>query len=109
MSLTYGFIDESGLLKNTSVIDENNLEIVETIKSLNGYANAYPMDLAKVPVLLDEVFWNGLSWVPPKLFPSWVWNQELEQWVSPTAPPDSGNWLWNEETLSWIEMPPSVD
>lgn len=50
------------------------------------------------------------AFIPPKLFPSWVLNEQTCQWEAPVSvPADAGTgeppkrYNWNEATISWIE------
>ena len=39
---------------------------------------------------------------PPKLHPSWVYNDELNEYEAPVPYPDDGEYyLWNEENQEW--------
>ncbi len=45
------------------------------------------------------------AFIPPKLFESWVLNEETCQWQAPTPmPTDEKMYSWDESTLSWIEI-----
>jgi hypothetical protein len=45
------------------------------------------------------------AFVPPKLFQSWVLNEQLCVWEAPVAMPDDGQrYVWNEATTSWVVM-----
>ena len=47
--------------------------------------------------------YDGQKYWFPKPYPSWVKNQELNDWESPIAYPEDGqNYFWNEETTSWV-------
>jgi len=42
------------------------------------------------------------AFIPPKPFPSWVFNQTNYRWTAPIAyPSDNGNYYWDEYTQSW--------
>ena len=42
------------------------------------------------------------AFIPPKLFNSWVLDEETCRWKAPVAMPnDDGIYTWNELTLSW--------
>ena len=42
------------------------------------------------------------AFIPPKLFNSWVLNENTCQWESPVAYPNDGQkYIWNEDTQSW--------
>jgi len=51
------------------------------------------------------------AFVPPKLFASWLLNEETAQWEAPVAmPEDAGTgeppkrYSWDEATTSWVEV-----
>lgn len=39
---------------------------------------------------------------PRKEFDSWIWDWDVENWVSPTPRPSDEYTYWNEETLEWV-------
>jgi hypothetical protein len=42
------------------------------------------------------------AFIPPKIFKSWVLNEDTCRWEAPVARPNDGNrYNWNELTLSW--------
>ena len=44
------------------------------------------------------------AFIPPQPYPSWVLNEQLCQWESPTPIPTDGKmYAWDEATLNWIE------
>ena len=46
------------------------------------------------------------AFIAPKLFESWVLDEDTCQWQAPTPyPNDDKAYLWNEETVSWQEIP----
>jgi hypothetical protein len=54
--------------------------------------------------------WDGIGFIPPKPFPSWVMNSFSYQWEAPIPLPVPNSppfYEWDEATLSWVEM--SVD
>lgn len=45
------------------------------------------------------------AFIPPKLYPSWILNEESCLWEPPVAYPDDGKmYNWNEETQTWNEI-----
>jgi len=43
------------------------------------------------------------AFIPPKLFPSWVLNEETCLWDAPVSRPDDGKlYNWDEATTSWV-------
>lgn len=50
------------------------------------------------------------AFIPPKPYPSWVFNTESLNWEAPVPKPDDGKrYRWNEETVSWIEVVKPID
>ena len=44
------------------------------------------------------------AFIPPKLYPSWVLNEQTCWWEAPIPyPTDGKKYLWNEDTKSWVE------
>lgn len=38
-----------------------------------------------------------------KPYPSWIWNEEYEEYLAPLPYPDETYlFVWNEDTLQWI-------
>lgn len=45
------------------------------------------------------------AFIPPKLYNSWILDEETCLWEAPTAMPDDGKmYSWDEETISWVEV-----
>ena len=45
------------------------------------------------------------AFIPPKLFPSWILNEESCLWDSPVPYPSDGKmYTWNEDILNWQEI-----
>lgn len=45
------------------------------------------------------------AFIPPKLFDSWILNEETCLWNAPTPYPDNGkNYIWNELGMIWEEL-----
>lgn len=46
------------------------------------------------------------AFIPPKLYPSWVLNEETCLWDAPVPyPAEGGPYVWDEATLSWVAIP----
>jgi hypothetical protein len=53
--------------------------------------------------------YDGTKFWLPQPYPSWIKNEDLNEWVAPVAEPefDSENpvsYIWNEEILNWEEI-----
>jgi hypothetical protein len=47
---------------------------------------------------------NRDAFIPPKIFPSWLLNEDTCLWDAPTSMPTDGKmYEWDEPTLSWVE------
>lgn len=45
------------------------------------------------------------AFIPPKLFESWVLDEDTCQWNAPVPmPQDDKQYVWNEQTTSWVEI-----
>lgn len=45
------------------------------------------------------------AFIPPKVYFSWILNEETCLWESPVPYPNDGkNYSWDEETKSWVEV-----
>lgn len=52
--------------------------------------------------------WDGVGFIPPKPYPSWVINSFSYLWDAPVPMPEPNNppvYNWDEETLSWVLSP----
>jgi hypothetical protein len=45
------------------------------------------------------------AFIPPKIFSSWLLNEETCLWEPPTPyPTDGNNYRWDEDSLSWVPL-----
>ena len=45
------------------------------------------------------------AFIPPKMHPSWVLDEETCLWEAPTPRPTDGkSYIWDDETTSWTEV-----
>lgn len=45
------------------------------------------------------------AFIPPKLFKSWILNEDSCTWEPPVACPNDGfDYDWDESTLSWVKL-----
>jgi hypothetical protein len=45
---------------------------------------------------------NRDAFIPPRQFPSWIWNEEECNWNPPQSYPNDGNgYYWDEFTTTW--------
>jgi hypothetical protein len=48
------------------------------------------------------------AFIPPKPFPSWVFNEAVLDWVAPVPQPDGAPTYWDEDALVWKPVPPDT-
>jgi hypothetical protein len=64
-----------------------------------SYNNNFRKNHAGIGMTYDE---DRDAFIPPKIFKSWILNEDTCQWEAPVAMPTNGNrYKWNELTLSW--------
>ena len=69
-----------------------------------SYNHAFRKRYAGVGYRYDEV---RDAFIPPKIFTSWVFDEETCSWQPPIPYPSSEEYIryvWNEENLSWDEV-----
>jgi hypothetical protein len=50
---------------------------------------------------IDSLYVDG-NFIGNAPYPSWTYNNELEEWVPPVAKPeDENHYTWSEEDLNW--------
>jgi hypothetical protein len=51
--------------------------------------------------------WDGVGFIPPKPYPSWVMNSFSYLWEAPVPYPTDGKiYVWDEPTTSWVLADP---
>jgi hypothetical protein len=51
--------------------------------------------------------WDGVGFIPPKPYPSWVMNSFSYLWEAPVPYPTDGRiYVWDEPTTSWVLADP---
>jgi hypothetical protein len=103
-NIRYGFVDENNVLQDVFIIKENDFPTLDRLKSEFNYTNAYPIDFEKEVAEIGVAYWNFNRFVLPSPFPSWVFDENINDWTAPVPRPDSSNWTWDEDSLSWVEQ-----
>ena len=99
--ITYGFVDNKGILITTAIIEEEDTPTIERIKEQFGAATAHVADLRET-LTPGITYWNGTDLVHPCIYPSWTWDSKEKAWAAPLPiPTDGKNYVWNEEKQSW--------
>jgi hypothetical protein len=106
----YAKLDENNIIIDVIVIDKDLLKDNDsTISEMFGGQwielsdEDTPGKIAGIGFSYDNV--NNI-FIPPKTFDSWIFNEELANWVSPVPYPKDINsgevYDWDEETVSWV-------
>jgi hypothetical protein len=102
--INYAFIKDEKVI-NIVVFDNPNDEL------LLHFKNEFELDeivLATDRSIIEGTYDGEKFWYPQP-YPSWIKNEELNEWVAPVAHPglDPENpifYIWNEEILNWEEV-----
>ncbi len=107
-----------GVVVNNPVItDEQGLEREEIgiafCKSLYGQETiwkqtSYNARFRKHYAMNGYTYDESLdAFIPPKPFPSWIFNRSTADWDPPTPKPNDGKfYFWNEQAKRWDSPPP---
>jgi len=102
------------VVNNAELLDANGQEQeaigVDFCQSLFGgtwvqtsYSGGFRMRFAGEGYAYDQ---THDAFIPPKPFPSWLFSDNILDWVPPVAHPEDGKqYGWNEDALSWVEWP----
>lgn len=48
---------------------------------------------------------DGIGFIPPKVYSSWTLNEETYIWEAPISMPEDGkDYVWNEDNQTWVEL-----
>ena len=96
---------------NNELLDSNGVEQevngIDFLTKLTGwsiwvqtsYNNNFRKNHAGIGMTYDE---DRDAFIAPKLFASWILNEETCIWEAPVAyPDDDKRYTWNEETTTW--------
>jgi hypothetical protein len=100
-------------IKNNNVI---NIAVFEdpTNELLDHFKNEFELDeivLATENSVVGGTYDGSKFWLPQP-YPSWIKNEELNIWESPTPYPtiedgSDESYVWDENTISWLLLPPA--
>jgi hypothetical protein len=90
---------KSEIVDNVIVFDDSNLELLEEFKSLH---NADNIILATEKTVIGGTYDGQQFWLPQP-FPSWVKNEDSNNWEAPIPYPEDGLvYDWDENALQWV-------
>ena len=103
------------VLSNVVITDENDVEQeqlgIDFLTNLYGGVGwykqtSYNENFRKNFAGIDYTY-DGIrdAFIPPKVYNSWVLNEDTCQWEPPIAYPDDGkDYIWDEATTNWVEV-----
>lgn len=101
------------VVHNNELLDEHGYEQesngIKFCESLFGgiwiqtsYNGTFRKNFAGIGFKYDR---ERSAFIPPKLYESWVLDEDTCKWCSPVPMPQDGKiYRWDEETISWIEV-----
>jgi hypothetical protein len=102
--LDYAFIKNNNVT-NLVVFEDPSDELLLHFKNEFNIDNiVLATDKARIGGTYD-----GTKFWVPQPYPSWIKNEELNEWVAPVSKPDFDPenpifYVWNEELLNWEEV-----
>ena len=113
-------IDENNIVQQIIVVDNENcgnLDFPESepigqnfINSIglegNWKQTSYNSTFRKRYAGLDDVYDESRdTFLPIKVYASWILNEDTCLWEPPVERPNDGkSYMWDEETINWIEI-----
>jgi hypothetical protein len=113
----YAFLSSENKIINLSYIEDDNPnkeQIIEEIK------NSFQENSVSVMKISDQKFsysigdtWNGECFIPPKPYPSWMWDPNKHVWRPPVIHPNlwsnldskfDNEYIWSEEEKQWKQV-----
>jgi len=97
-------IHNQGIVIN--IICAESRQVAESIFGTNV------LEITNLPVGMDWFLEND-TWYAPRVFDSWIWNLQTQQWEAPTPMPLNQKTItnpngklfeWSEAITSWIEI-----
>jgi hypothetical protein len=104
MEKNYAFIKNNNIV-NTAIFDDPSEELLNLFKAEH---NVDDIILGNNKAVVNGTYDGTKFWLPQP-YPSWIKDEELNEWVAPVAEPefDPENpmlYRWNEEILNWEEI-----
>lgn len=85
---------EEGVVTNVILCEDSQIgtQIGQHVKVTESTNN---------PVIGAEYILEKNKFRNPKIFTSWILNEETEKWEAPIAKPAEGNYFWNDSEEEW--------
>lgn len=110
----FAYINSEGIVEQVIVADQdvidsglfgNPLRWIQTSYNTQGgnhVLNGTPLrkNFAGIGFKYDSI---RDAFIPPKVYDSWLLNEDTCLWEAPVAYPNDGNrYIWNEEIKNWV-------
>ena len=110
---TYAFVKDGNVV-NTAIFDSPSEELLFLFKNEHSVDNIVLIndeDFAINRVVIGGTYDGTKFWLPQP-YPSWIKNEELNEWEAPIPYPtiEEGSdeiYTWDENSTSWLLLPPS--
>lgn len=111
----YAFLDENNIVTEI-IVGRNEDEIIDGISDWEEYygnvrgqvckRTSYNSNIRKNFACVGARYDEDLdAFIPPKPYPSWVFDEELCGWKAPVTLPDLEKfYMWDESKINWEEM-----
>jgi hypothetical protein len=104
--MDYAFIKGNSVLRVLSFEDSSTEDL------LNHFVKEFNADfyLPAAKYAVDDGTYDGAKFWRPQPYPSWVKDEEANEWKAPVEKPnDDKFYVWDEPTLSWKKsVPPTA-
>jgi hypothetical protein len=100
-------------LLDANGVEHESLGVTYLIEWSGGYTNwkqtSYNRNFRKNYATIGGVYDPVKdAFIPPKIFTSWVLDEETCVWEPPFNPPNDGKeYVWNETTSNWVRITPT--
>ena len=104
--INYAFIKNNNVI-NIAIFEDPSNELLDHFKNELKLDNIIP---STNKTAIGGTYDGAKFWLPQP-YPSWVKNEESNDWEPPAPYPEveegrDENYVWDEETISWLLLPP---
>lgn len=91
-------LNDNGIEQEQKGVDFLNATFGNDIWVQTSYNNSIRNVFAGIGYSYDAI---KNKFFAPSPFPSWIFNNETDEWEAPVEPPAEGDYSWNEENQEW--------
>lgn len=96
-------LDQSGLVQRVIVASKEFIDS-GVLGDPNTWAEVGIGNRKNYPGIGYKYDSNRNAFIAPKIYPSWVLDEDTVQWKAPKPKPtDLDNYRWDESALDWVE------